>query len=62
LKDYEESWKSKEYEKTLKPMTLEGCIVRISDVIAYIGRDLEDAIILNIIKREDIPKEITDIL
>ena len=62
LKDYEESWKSKEYEKTLKPMTLEGCIVRISDVIAYIGRDLEDAIILNIIKREDIPKEITDVL
>lgn len=62
LKDYEEAWKSKEYEKTLKPMTLEGCIVRISDVIAYIGRDLEDAIILNIIKREDIPKEITDIL
>lgn len=62
LKDYEEAWKSKEYEKTLKPMTLEGCIVRISDVIAYIGRDLEDAIILNIIKREDIPKEITDVL
>ena len=62
LKDYEEAWKSKEYEKTLKPMTLEGCIVRISDVIAYIGRDLEDAIILNLIKREDIPKEIVDVL
>lgn len=62
LKDYEEAWKSKEYEKTLKPMTLEGCIVKISDIIAYVGRDLEDAIILNIIKREDIPREVTDVL
>lgn len=43
-------------------MTLEGCVVRISDVIGYIGRDIEDAIILGKIKREDIPKEITDIL
>jgi dGTPase len=62
LKDYNEAWKSKDYEKTLKPMTLEGCIVRISDVIAYIGRDLEDAITLGVIKRKDIPKEITDVI
>ena len=62
LKDYNEAWKSKDYEKTLKPMTLEGCIVRISDVIAYIGRDLEDAITLGVIKRKDIPKEITDVM
>lgn len=25
-------------------MTLEGCVMRIADVIAYIGRDIEDAI------------------
>ncbi len=62
LKDYKEACKSKEYEKSLKPMTLEGCIVRISDVIAYIGRDLEDAIKLGIINREDIPKGIVDVL
>ena len=62
LKDYEEAWKSKEYEKSLKPMTLEGCIVRISDVIAYIGRDMEDAIKLGILDRKDIPKEITSVL
>ena len=62
LKDYEEAWKSKKYEKTLKPMTLEGCIVKVSDIIAYVGRDLEDAIILNIIKRDDIPSEVTEIL
>ena len=44
------------------PMTLEGCVMRISDVIAYIGRDIEDAIILKLVKREDIPHEITEVL
>lgn len=44
------------------PMTLEGCVVRISDIIGYIGRDIEDAIMLNKIKREDIPKEIIEVL
>ena len=52
----------KNYSKKIKPMTLEGCVVRLSDVIAYIGRDIEDAIILNGIAREDIPTEITEIL
>lgn len=28
----------------LKPMTLEGCVVRIADIIAYVGRDRQDAI------------------
>lgn len=50
------------YSKKIKPMTLEGSVVRLSDVIAYIGRDIEDAIIVGSIKREDVPNEITDIL
>lgn len=25
-------------------MTLEGCVVRISDILAYVGRDRQDAI------------------
>ncbi len=62
LKDYYEAWKSKDYEKNLHPMTLEGCIVRISDVIAYIGRDLEDAIKLGIIDRKELPEDITSVL
>lgn len=33
-----------EYVKTLRPMTLEACVVRISDIIAYVGRDRQDAI------------------
>ncbi len=51
--------------KELYPMTLEGCVVRVSDIIAYIGRDLEDARTLKIINEEDeksIPKEIIKIL
>jgi dGTPase len=48
--------------KGLKPFTLEGCVVRVSDVIAYIGRDIEDAISVNLISRGDIPEEITAVL
>jgi dGTPase len=44
-------------ETKLVPMTLEGCVVRMADTISYIGRDLEDAIRLDIIKRSDIPTE-----
>ena len=62
LKEYNDSYKDKEVLKKLRPMTLEGCVVRISDVIGYIGKDIEDAIILGIIKESDIPKKITDTL
>lgn len=44
------------------PATLEGCVVRICDTIAYIGQDIEDAIRFSIIHREDIPKECTEYL
>lgn len=36
------------------PYTWEGCIVKISDKISYIGRDIEDAIKLNLLKEEDL--------
>ena len=45
--EYEKCWTIKGYDKKITAMTLEGCVVRISDVIAYIGRDIEDAITLN---------------
>ncbi len=41
------------------PATLEGCVVRITDTIAYIGQDIEDAIRYNLLKREELPAEIT---
>ena len=43
-------------------MTLEGCVVRISDVIGYIGRDIEDAININLISRDDVPDNIKKVL
>jgi dGTPase len=46
----------------LMPMTLEGCVVRMADTISYVGRDIEDAIRLNMIKRSDLPKESVDVL
>ncbi len=45
--------------KSLKPMTLEGCVVRLADTISYIGRDLEDAITLKLVQREELPPEIS---
>ena len=44
------------------PMTMEGCVVRMADTISYIGRDLEDAIRLGLVKREDMPDSCKEIL
>jgi len=62
LREYEETYKNKNKLTTLVPMTLEGCVVRVSDLIAYLGRDIDDAIRMNIIKREEIPEAITNVL
>lgn len=45
-----------------KPSTLEGKVVRLSDKIAYINHDIDDAIRGHIIREEDIPSELGDIL
>lgn len=60
--EYTKCFTEENYSKKIFPMTLEGCVVRISDVIAYIGRDIEDAITLRLIKRKDIPAEIKEVL
>lgn len=39
------------------PSTWEGVVVRMSDKIAYLGRDLEDALQLGLIRRDEIPVE-----
>ena len=44
------------------PMTLESCVVRMTDTIAYIGQDIEDAIRLGLISREQLPVKATDVL
>ena len=62
LQEYNLSYQDNNIIKKLRPMTLEGCIVRVSDIIAYIGRDIEDAIRLGIITKDDIPQNIKNIL
>lgn len=62
LLELKSSFEDESFDKKIVPMTLEGCVVRISDIIAYIGRDIEDAIIVGTIKREDIPEDIVRVL
>ena len=44
------------------PMTLEGCIVRLSDKIAYIHHDMDDAIRAGMLTEEDVPGDIREVL
>ena len=62
LREYDECFKTLDASKKLRPMTLEACVVRISDKVAYAGKDVEDALRLGIISRKDIPKEVIDVL
>ncbi len=43
-------------ERGTPPTSYEGCVVRMSDKIAYFGRDIEDAIKAELIEEEDIPE------
>lgn len=52
----------KNHQTEGNPSTLEGKIVRLSDKIAYINHDIDDAIRGKIITEEDIPKEYADVL
>lgn len=62
LNEYQNTYKDKNLLTSLEPMTLEGCVVRVSDLIAYLGRDIDDAIRINLFTREDIPQSITRVL
>ena len=44
IEEYNNAYKDKEVSKKLRPMTLEGCVVRVSDIIGYIGKDIDDAV------------------
>jgi len=50
------------HTKSGKPATLEGQIVSISDRIAYINHDIDDALRAKIISSEDLPKECIKVL
>ena len=63
LKPRAEFFDLSEYTKPnqYKPYTWEGCVIKISDKISYIGRDLEDAVHLNLLDTTNI-QELKNIL
>ncbi len=50
------------HKTSCTPHTLEGQCVRLADKIAYVNHDIDDAIRGNILKEDDLPDNITDIL
>jgi len=62
LEEYKSTYVDSSVVKKLVPMTLEGCVVRLSDIIAYLGRDINDACMMGLITKEDIPQEISKVL
>jgi dGTPase len=61
-RDYKSCLMTPGADKKVYPSTLEGCVVRIADIISYVGRDIQDAIEIKLISYEDLPEGPTKIL
>ena len=48
----EQCYVDKQQVRRLMPSTLEGAVMRISDIIAYLGRDRQDAMRINVVDRD----------
>ena len=51
-KKVEKCYVDESYIGRLAPCTLEGCVMRICDIIAYLGKDRQDAIRLGLVAKE----------
>ncbi|MHA2280819.1 MAG: deoxyguanosinetriphosphate triphosphohydrolase family protein [Promethearchaeota archaeon] len=60
LKEYDDCFHENKINRI--PMSYEGIAVRFADTISYIGRDIEDAILLKLITRKRIPKNCKQVL
>ncbi len=60
FKEYEDCFNENKIKRI--PLSYEGIAVRFADAISYIGRDIEDAILLKYIKRKDIPENCKKVL
>ena len=49
-------------EPDKKPVTVEGLVVRVSDIIAYIAHDTDDALRGGVINENDIPRDCLEVL
>lgn len=53
---FEKCYTEKDFIGTLRPSTLEGCVVRVSDMIAYLAKDRQDASKADLCKMGDFQK------
>ena len=53
----ENCYTDRAFANRILPSTLEGCVVRISDIIAYLGKDRQDAARVNLVDEESFPNE-----
>lgn len=58
LKPREEAINLKNFKKSgeFNPFTWEGCVVKLADNISYLGRDIEDAIQMNLLTEKEVEK------
>jgi len=49
----ENCYTKERYDRSLVPATLEACVMRVSDIIAYLGKDRQDAMKLALMTEED---------
>lgn len=58
LKPREEAINLKNFKKSgeYNPFTWEGCVVKLADNISYLGRDIEDAIQMNLLTEKEVEK------
>ncbi|MBP3701999.1 MAG: HD domain-containing protein [Lachnospiraceae bacterium] len=50
-------YEDKSYANKILPSTLEGCVVRVSDIISYLGKDRQDAARVNVVEEEAFTNE-----
>ncbi len=60
FEEYKDCFNDNEIKRI--PMTYEAIVTRFSDTISYIGRDIEDAILLKLISRSEIPDHCKKVL
>ncbi len=60
FREYEDCFNENKIKRI--PMSYEAIVTRFADTISYIGRDIEDAILLKFIKRKDIPENCKNVL
>ena len=53
----ENCYTDRAFANRILPSTLEGCVVRISDIIAYLGKDRQDAARVNLVDEESFLNE-----